>query len=129
IDATKRFIALGREQGRMPDVERDLKLLSAANPKSMAHYQALAELYRTLGRLDLVDQLLERASRRTTDRSGALGLLAAQAREKGDVRRAISYMRRQILESSKPSATQYRALAELYFELGDTVKAKGVIEE
>ena len=43
--------------------------------------------------------------------------------EKGDVRRAISYMRRQILEASKPSASQYRALAELYFELGDGAKA------
>lgn len=129
VDATKRLIVLGREQGRIGEVERELKLLSAANPKSMAHYQALAELYRALSRTADVDAVLERASRRTTDRSGALALLAAQAREKGDVRRAISYMRRQILEASKPSASQYRALAELYFELGDGAKGRTVIEE
>jgi tetratricopeptide (TPR) repeat protein/outer membrane protein assembly factor BamB len=129
LDATKRIIALAREQGRIAELERDLKQLSAANPKSMAHYHALAELYRSQGRTSEVDQIFERASRRTTDRSSALGLLAAQAREKGDVRRAIAYMRRQILEASKPSASQYRALAELYFEIGDTERARNVIEE
>ncbi len=108
-------------------LEVTLQTLSEQNPRELAYFRALAELYQRQGRMKEYRVAYLKAASSVDDKSQVYKKLAEAATEQGDLKKAIIYYRKMLEETPNPQPDQQMHLARLSFQVGDQVGARKLL--
>ncbi|MCB9643862.1 MAG: tetratricopeptide repeat protein [Myxococcales bacterium] len=126
-DATLQVMTLRPVRRENDILEVTLQTLSERNPREIAYFRALAELYRRQGRMKEYRVAYLKAAATVDQKSQVYKKLAESAQEQGNISKAIIYFRKMLEETPNPSADQQIHLAELYLQVSDQKSARKLL--
>lgn len=126
-DAAMQIMGLRTLAPKNDVLEVTLQTLSEQNPRELAYFRALAELYQRQGRMKEYRVAYLKAASSVDDKSQVYKKLAEAATEQGDLKKAIIYYRKMLEETPNPQPDQQMHLARLSFQVGDQVGARKLL--
>lgn len=126
-DAALRAIEILLPMGESKRLESELQSLADANPRELAYFRALAELYRRQGKMKAYRIAYLKAAATVDQKSQVYKQLAEVAQEQGDLPKAIIYFRKMLEESPNPSPEEQIKLASFYLQTNDKKNSRKIL--
>lgn len=127
FDAAVRAIEILLPMGQSKRLESELQSLADANPRELAYFRALAELYRRQGKMKAYRIAYLKAAATVDQKSQVYKQLAEVAQEQGDLPKAIIYFRKMLEESPNPSPEEQIKLASFYLQTNDKKNSRKIL--
>lgn len=108
-------------------LESELQTLADANPRELAYFRALAELYRRQGRMKEYHIAYLKAAATVDQKSQVYKRLAEVAQEQGNLKKAIIYFRKMLEETPNPTPRSQIQLSSFHLQVGDRKGARKIL--